>query len=89
MFWNKVKQVDYEWSEQYNKLAQKFENLRIELEGVKIELALYKQKLHKKAGIKLKDELEEEENNKAPQVLLTPGGSIPKWKLCISALKRN
>ena len=74
MFWSK-KTIE---SDEFKKLFGMFENLRIEVESVKIELALYKQKLHKKAGIKLKEDVEEEENNKAPQILLTPAGSIPK-----------
>jgi len=71
MFWSKstVEREDFQT------LFKKFENLRIEVESVKIELALYKNKLHKKAGIKMKeDEEEETETNKNPSVLLNPNG---------------
>lgn len=72
MFWSK-KTTE---SEDFQTLFKKFENLRIEVESVKIELALYKNKLHKKAGIKMKeDEEEETETNKNPNVLLNPNGS--------------
>ena len=74
MFWSK-KTIE---SEEFKTLFAKFENLRIEVESVKIELALYKQKLHKKAGIKLKEEPEEEENKGEPKVLLSPFGTTLK-----------
>ena len=74
MFWSK-KTIE---SEEFKTLFAKFENLRIEVESVKIELALYKQKLHKKAGIKLKEEQEEDENKGEPKVLLSPFGTILK-----------
>jgi len=74
MFWIK-KTIE---SDEFKTLFAKFENLRIELESVKLELALYKQKLHKKAGIRMKEEEEEQENNKEPTVLLTPTGAAPK-----------
>ena len=62
--------------EEFQTLFKKFENLRIEVEGVKLDLALYKNKLFKKAGIKLKEEEEEEnETNKNPSVLLNPNGT--------------
>ena len=74
MFWSK-RTIE---SKEFQELFAKFENLRIEVEAVKIELALYKQKLHKKAGIRMKEEAEEEENHKEPTVLLTPTGAAPK-----------
>jgi hypothetical protein len=62
MFWSK-KTIE---SEEFQTLFKKFENLRIEVESVKIELALYKNKLHKKAGIKMKEDEEEEEKPQDP-----------------------
>ena len=74
MFWIK-RTIE---SKEFQELFAKFENLRIEVEAVKIELALYKLKLHKRAGIKLKDDVEEEQNSKEPKVLLAPDGTTPK-----------
>ena len=74
MFWSK-KTIE---SEEFRTLFAKFENLRIEVESVKLELGLYKAKLHKRAGIKLKEEEQEEENKGEPKVLLTPSGTFPK-----------
>ncbi len=71
MFWSKQTVQ----SEDFQVLFKKFENLRIEVEGVKLELALYKTKLHRKAGIRMKeDEEEETETNKNPSILLNPNG---------------
>ena len=72
MFWSK-KTTE---SEDFQTLFKKFENLRIEVEGVKLDLALYKNKLFKKAGLKTKEEVEEEnETNKNPNILLNPNGA--------------
>ena len=68
MFWTK-KTVE---SKEFQILFNKFENLRIEVEGVKLDLALYKNKLMRKAGLKDKDE--ESETNKKPSILLNPNG---------------
>jgi len=72
MFWSK-KTTE---SEDFQILFKKFENLRIEVEGIKLDLALYKNKLFKKAGLRAKEELEEEnETNKNPSILLNPNGA--------------
>ena len=69
MFWSK-KTTE---SEDFQVLFKKFENLRVEVEGIKIDLALYKNKLFRKAGIMVKEE--ETETNKNPTILLTPNGN--------------
>ncbi len=72
MFWSK-KTIE---SKEFQILFNKFENLRIEVEAVKIDLKLYQNKLARKAGIKLKDDEETEtETNKNPQVLLDINGN--------------
>ena len=72
MFWSK-ETID---SKEFQRLFAMFENLRIEVEGVKLDLALYKNKLARKAGIRLgRDEEEETETNKNPSVLLNPNGN--------------
>ena len=71
MFWSK----DTVNRKEFQELFSKFENLRVEVEGVKLDLAIYKNKLMRKAGIKFKEEEEEEnETNKNPQILLNPNG---------------
>lgn len=62
MFWSK----DTVNSKEFQDLFAKFENLRIEVESVKIELALYKNKLARKAGISFKEEKEEEQKPEDP-----------------------
>jgi hypothetical protein len=69
MFWSK-KTTE---SEDFQVLFKKFENLRVEVEGIKIDLALYKNKLFRKAGIMVKEE--ETETNKNPSILLNPNGN--------------
>jgi hypothetical protein len=72
MFWSKATTQ----TEDFQVLFKKFENLRIEVEGIKLDLALYKQKLSKKAGISFKrDDEDETETNKNPTVLLNPNGN--------------
>lgn len=71
-FWSKST-ID---SKEFQILFAKFENLRIEVESVKIELQLYKNKLSRKAGIfKEKEETEENEKNKNPSIFLSPNGN--------------
>lgn len=69
MFWSKATTQ----SEDFQILFKKFENLRVEVEGIKIDLALYKNKLFRKAGIVTKEE--ETETNKNPSILLNPNGN--------------
>jgi glutamine synthetase type III len=71
MFWSKTTVQ----SDEFQILFKKFENLRTEVEGIKIDLALYRNKLFRKAGIVTK---EEEDKPKEPSVLLTPSGTYPK-----------
>jgi hypothetical protein len=68
MFWSK-KTVE---SDEFQKLFAMFSNLRIEVETVKLELQLYKNKLSRKAGI-MKEE-EQTETNKNPSIFLNPNG---------------
>ena len=72
MFWTK----DTVNRKEFQDLFAKFENLRIEVEGVKLDLALYKNKLMRKAG--LKEDKEEIETNKNPEILLNPNGTTLK-----------
>lgn len=74
MFWSK-KTIE---SKEFQELFAKFENLRIEVEGLKLDLKLYQNKLARKAGLKMKEDEETEENKGEPKVLLTPTGVIPK-----------
>jgi hypothetical protein len=72
MFWSKAT-IE---SKEFQILFAKFENLRIEVESVKIELALYKNKLSRKAGImREKEENQESEKNKNPSIFLKPDGT--------------
>lgn len=62
MFWLK-KTIE---SEEFRRLFNMFENLRIEVESLKLDVNLYKNKLSKRAGIKTKEEEDEVKDPKDP-----------------------
>ena len=77
MFWIK-KTLE---SEEFRKLFKMCEDTRLKVEMLSIEVQLYKNKLGKKAGLKTKEEEEEQtETNKNPQVLLNPDGNTLKHR---------